>query len=221
MILALALVHGTRADDTHYTATVTRVIDGDTVAVRTTGERRNLRLAQIDAPERDQPHGLEASRALARQVLGREVRVEVTAVDRYEREVVELFVDGRHVNRDLVRAGHAWVYQRYAVDAELAPLERAARSARAGLWALPEAQRIPPWAWRAAGRAASRPARESLGRAAGGPYTCGAKGRCREMASCEEAVFHLRECGLRSLDGDRDGVPCERLCSALAGGRER
>jgi hypothetical protein len=32
------------------------------------------------------------------------------------------------------------------------------------------------------------------------------------MTSCEEALFHLEECGLSRLDGDSDGVPCEALC---------
>lgn len=39
---------------------------------------------------------------------------------------------------------------------------------------------------------------------------CGLKRHCSEMASCREAYF--RVCGLRHLDGDGYGVPCERLC---------
>ena len=35
---------------------------------------------------------------------------------------------------------------------------------------------------------------------------------CREMTSCDEAMFYLRECGLTRLDGDSDGVPCESIC---------
>ena len=33
-----------------------------------------------------------------------------------------------------------------------------------------------------------------------------------ERTSREEAKFYLTGCGIRSLDGDKDGVPCERLC---------
>lgn len=43
-------------------------------------------------------------------------------------------------------------------------------------------------------------------------YQCGTKKYCREMVSCEEATFHLNKCGLKQLDGDRDGKPCNRLC---------
>ena len=43
-------------------------------------------------------------------------------------------------------------------------------------------------------------------------YTCGVKRYCKQMDSCEEAYFYLRQCGLQRLDGDHDGVPCEALC---------
>jgi endonuclease G, mitochondrial len=41
---------------------------------------------------------------------------------------------------------------------------------------------------------------------------CGNKRYCKQMSSCEEAMYHLNNCGVRSLDGDGDGVPCEALC---------
>lgn len=43
-------------------------------------------------------------------------------------------------------------------------------------------------------------------------FTCGSKRRCGEMASCEEAKFYLTQCGVGSLDRDKDDVPCESLC---------
>lgn len=41
---------------------------------------------------------------------------------------------------------------------------------------------------------------------------CGGKSTCGEMSNCAEAVHYLTECGLRRLDGDGDGIPCETLC---------
>lgn len=41
---------------------------------------------------------------------------------------------------------------------------------------------------------------------------CGSKKYCREMSSCEEAKFYLNNCGVTKIDGDGDGVPCEKLC---------
>ncbi|MCE3028586.1 excalibur calcium-binding domain-containing protein [Salinicola sp. DM10] len=32
------------------------------------------------------------------------------------------------------------------------------------------------------------------------------------MRSCEEARYHLTQCGNARLDGDGDGTPCEALC---------
>ncbi len=41
---------------------------------------------------------------------------------------------------------------------------------------------------------------------------CGSKQSCSEMKTCGEAKFYLNQCGLSSLDGDEDGVPCESIC---------
>lgn len=43
-------------------------------------------------------------------------------------------------------------------------------------------------------------------------FQCGTKRLCGQMNSCAEARFHLTQCGLRRLDSDRDGIPCESLC---------
>src|SRR5215472_14402962 len=44
------------------------------------------------------------------------------------------------------------------------------------------------------------------------PATCTQPKRtCRLMASCAEAA-HYFECGMKELDGDGNGVPCEILC---------
>jgi hypothetical protein len=41
-------------------------------------------------------------------------------------------------------------------------------------------------------------------------YSCRGKVYCSEMSSCEEAMFYLRNCPGTKMDGDRDGIPCER-----------
>lgn len=43
-------------------------------------------------------------------------------------------------------------------------------------------------------------------------FVCDGRHYCGQMRSCEEANFFLSACGVRSLDGDNDGVPCENLC---------
>ena len=44
-------------------------------------------------------------------------------------------------------------------------------------------------------------------------FTCSGKKTCGEMISCAEARFYLTECGVSSLDGDKDGTPCESICN--------
>ncbi len=57
------------------------------------------------------------------------------------------------MNAEMVRRGAAWVFRRYSDDPALLRSEAEARAARRGLWALPEAERVPPREWRAAPRA--------------------------------------------------------------------
>ncbi len=40
-------------------------------------------------------------------------------------------------------------------------------------------------------------------------FSCQGKNRCAEMSSCAEARFYLEQCGVKTMDGDNDGVPCE------------
>lgn len=43
-------------------------------------------------------------------------------------------------------------------------------------------------------------------------FTCSGKRYCKQMESCEEAYFYLNHCGLKRLDRDKDGIPCESIC---------
>ncbi|MFA5890034.1 MAG: thermonuclease family protein [Actinomycetota bacterium] len=130
------------------TAVVERVVDGDTVIVRASGERIRVRLIGVDTPETVKPgapvecYGPEAS-AYVHQVLaeGEEVRLEydLDRLDRYERTLAYVFRerDDLFVNRELVGRGFAVVLTirpNVAHLGEFAAAERAARAARRGLW---------------------------------------------------------------------------------------
>lgn len=41
-------------------------------------------------------------------------------------------------------------------------------------------------------------------------FQCDGRTHCNQMRSCEEATFFLRNCPNTKMDGNRDGVPCER-----------
>lgn len=68
----------------------------------------------IDTPERDQPYGKQATRALD-ALIKTKVFVEEKDTDRYGRLVGVLFTaEGLNVNLEMVCSGHAWWYERYA-----------------------------------------------------------------------------------------------------------
>ena len=43
-------------------------------------------------------------------------------------------------------------------------------------------------------------------------FSCTPRKTCKQMRSCSEAVYRLRQCGDRERDGDNDGIPCEAIC---------
>lgn len=184
---------------------VVSVADGDTLTLLTADRQRiKIRLAEIDAPEHDQPFGQRSKKSLAQLASNRMATVEVRTRDDYGRIVGMVFVAGQNLDAEQVRRGMAWVYRQYATTQSLYALEAEAKAARRGLWADPNP--LPPWDWRhGATPKSTTPAAPDA--------SCGSKRRCREMTSCEEARFYLDACGMKSLDGDKDGTPCEALCA--------
>lgn len=210
LALSLPLLAVSDPSATFFDARVVAVIDGDTLDVLVDGQPVRIRIAGIDTPERGQPWWRKSKDALSGRVFGKEVRINEVATDAYGRMVGEVYADDVCVGCELVREGHAWVYRRYTQDPILLGLEADARENRRGLWSLPEASRMPPWEWRHGGSSgAEAPAGADLDAR---ELRCGSKLYCREMQSCTEARFHLRECGLTRLDFDGDGTPCESLC---------
>ncbi len=127
------------------------VIDGDTVLFRpehVTPDSRSflkIRLADIDAPEADQPHGEAATQALSGRVLRQRVRIETVAVDDYGRTVGRLWLGGADVNAELVRLGHAWA-SGWRGRSRYGSLQAQAQQRRLGLWQ--GAAPVAPWKWR-------------------------------------------------------------------------
>jgi endonuclease YncB( thermonuclease family) len=132
-----------------------KIADSDTLTLLTADNSQiKIRLAEIDTPEKGQPYGQKSRQMLADLTFGRSIRVVVQDIDRYGRTVGRVYAGGLDVNAALVEHGAAWVYRKYARDPALFDLERRARADKRGLWALPEAQRQPPWEWRRARRKA-------------------------------------------------------------------
>lgn len=132
---------------------VVRVVDGDTVVVRT-AESLNLkvRLQGIDAPECGMPFGPQAQRFLEQLVLGRAVQMATTGRDRYGRTVAALAVGEHDVGFALLQAGLAWHEPRFSrkvllgTNSQYETAQQNAFTYVEGLWALPE--NMSPWLWR-------------------------------------------------------------------------
>jgi endonuclease YncB( thermonuclease family) len=207
------------------TGKVVGISDGDTltllVADGASFKQVKVRLGEIDTPESRQPYGTRARQALSDLAYNKQARVVVQDTDRYGRTVGRVYVGSVDVNAEMIRQGAAWAYRQYLKDQSLLTLETEAKTAKRGLWGLPEVERCPPWDWRRgrcatasapAARAPASPAAVPTAAASSSRFTCAGKRRCGEMTSCEEAKFYLTSCGVGSLDGDKDGVPCESLC---------
>ncbi|MGH8175631.1 MAG: excalibur calcium-binding domain-containing protein [Steroidobacter sp.] len=41
-------------------------------------------------------------------------------------------------------------------------------------------------------------------------FTCDGRTHCSQMTSCAEATYFIRHCPNTQMDGNNDGVPCER-----------
>lgn len=193
---------------------VVGVSDGDTVTCLTAEKQQiKVRLAQIDAPEKDQAFGQKSKQALSDLVYGKQVTLQPETTDKYGRTVARVVVGGVDANLAQVNAGMAWVYTQYAREQSYFATEKQARANRSGLWSDPNP--IEPSKWRHGGATAKAvvpqdPIIKAANKQAG-KYSC-SKTVCRQMNSCDEAYFYLKECGLDRLDRDKDGIPCESIC---------
>lgn len=131
-----------------FQATVVATFDGDTIAVRAGGGRTGavtVRLLGVDTPETHHPrrpvgcHGPSAAAATRRLLLGRRVRLTLDTQhhDRYGRLLAHVWLGRLHVNRWLLRHGHARLLvirpnTAYARRMLLDELD--ARRRRVGLW---------------------------------------------------------------------------------------
>jgi len=137
---------------------VTRVTDGDTVKVAGNDEKMTIRLVGIDAPETSkkknepgQPFSQKSTKHLTGLVLNKSVEIKSYGTDRYGRTLGVIFVGGKNVNLEMVKAGLAEVYRgRPPKGFDLEPYRKAeaeAKAARLNMWSLGD-KYISPKEWR-------------------------------------------------------------------------
>jgi len=150
---------------------VISVSDGDTLTARCnaaasqTKQTVRVRLHGIDAPERGQPYGRQARRALQNLVLKKTVALHCHTTDTYQRRVCTVWTARKpaspatpkdaytqDVGLSLIKQGMAWWYRYYAHEQppqqreQYRRAEQQAKRQRTGLWRA--AAPVAPWDWR-------------------------------------------------------------------------
>jgi len=146
---------------------VVKVADGDTVTILDDGGKKHrIRLAGIDAPEKDQSYGDTSTQGLVELVSGKTVTIEYEKRDRYKRIVGKVLVDPpgevfcmaldcvKKIDAGLeqIKRGLAWHFKKYQSEQEkkdrkaYSDAEILARRNQVGLWK--DNGAIPPWDWR-------------------------------------------------------------------------
>jgi endonuclease YncB( thermonuclease family) len=154
LLFILSVCLSTSAVAETFKGRVVAVSDGDTIRVLTTDNQEvKVRLADIDAPEKGQPHGERSKEALSKLIFGKVVEVEWREKDRYSRTIGTVWYSQhlnqrRNINYEMVVNGDAWVYRKYSKDPDILKLEKEAQTSKRGLWALQPDQIIAPWDWR-------------------------------------------------------------------------
>jgi endonuclease YncB( thermonuclease family) len=144
-----------------------KIADGDTVTiVDDSGYIHRIRLAGIDAPEKDQPYGDVSKENLIGLVSGKTVIIEYEKRDKYKRIVGKVLVDPPgdvfcmtldcvkkvDVGLEQIKAGLAWHYEYYQMEQSeedrrlCSEAEQEARKKKIGLWK--DNEPMAPWEWR-------------------------------------------------------------------------
>jgi micrococcal nuclease len=137
---------------------VTRVYDGDTVKAEGYDIEIKVRLLGIDAPEtskskRDpgQPYSQQAKKHLAGLILNKVVEIKGYGLGPYNRILGVIYLDGKNINLEMVKAGLAEVYQGKppkGFDSKpYLQAEKEAKAAKRGMWSLGN-KYISPKEWR-------------------------------------------------------------------------
>lgn len=155
------------------------VIDGDTLEI----DGRRIRLEGIDAPEIAQTCGggwfgswkcgAAATAQLRWLIGGRQVACESVGTDKYGRILGLCSADGRDINAEMVRSGHAWAFVKYSKRYE--DEEAEARQQKVGIW---KGEAEPAWVFRE---------RHWHVAEAGAPKGCAIKGNITDNGR----IFHM------------------------------
>ena len=133
-----------------YEGRVIKVIDGDTIWVKTNNKHIKIRLSYIDAPELKQTYGVRSKNFLTNLILDKNVQINANKKDRYNRHLGEVYIhnvdESVFVNAKMLKSGNAWIYLKHRDNSYLKNLENYARIKKIGLWS--EETPVEPWIYR-------------------------------------------------------------------------
>jgi endonuclease YncB( thermonuclease family) len=131
-----------------FSGKVVAVEDGDTISVIHGSAAEKVRLYGIDCPEDGQAYSIKAKQFTSSLAYNQVVTVVPSDQDKYGRTVADVILpNGASLTHEIVKAGYAWWFRKYAPDDEtLRDLEAEAKNAKRGLWT--EARPVEPWLYR-------------------------------------------------------------------------
>ena len=133
----------------HFSAVVTKIIDGDSIVVKRGKKAIEVRLYGIDCPEWNQHFSAESRNYMVSLLYRQKVIVAPQYYDSYGRLVALLSKNNHDVNGGLVKYGIAWVYPKYCrkkVCRKWLVDEQTAREESRGLWQ--NKSPVSPWRWK-------------------------------------------------------------------------
>lgn len=128
---------------------VEKVVDGDTIDVKIDGKIESIRLIGIDAPEKNECYGSEATEKMKELIENKKIKIEADSSqndkDKYDRLLRYIYLeDGTLINEKLVADGFAKEYTYkipYKFQSNFKSDQKLAKENKLGLWAVCEKQK--------------------------------------------------------------------------------
>ena len=151
VLLALLTLSAPATAEKLLPGTVLHVLDGDSLILDVRGGQYRVELADIDAPELNQPWGRAARDWLGQALTGRFVVVRSSDVSPDGHIRGRLLFKNQDPGTTLLYQGLAWCVPQpdgkaVSESREYRDAQTDARAARRGLWS--DASPVPPWEWR-------------------------------------------------------------------------
>lgn len=195
---------------------VISVIDWDTIKIDYNWVQTNIRMIWIDSPESNptrywyvECYWDEAKKYLTSLIEWKKIELEIDSTqwekDKYWRLLAYIIYSWENINQKMIEDWYAREYTYnlpYKYQSEFKQSQKNASEKNIWLWS----ESTCNWERKNIDE-------EKKTESNNNSYSCNQKKYCTEMNSCEEAKYHLFQCWIKTLDSDKDWIPCEKLCN--------